>query len=251
MPSTPDDETDRDDRPPDTPEDDGDGEPNVVFEFAIPCKAFALEDALAEFPDLFVEGELFVPTTDRPMPFLWASEGSREGFEDVVAEDPDVERVRQVFRFDSGLLLDVDWRRTDGGLLRWLASNQETATLLQASGHDDEWTLKLRFPSREALTDFQSFLADRELSYRVVRLFDLTDPKLGQYNMTSKQRTALLKALEMGYFRIPREATLGEVGDALGISPKSTSERLRRGQTNLVSNTVQIGRPTGVGLPGR
>jgi hypothetical protein len=50
------------------------------------------------------------------------------------------------------------------------------------------------------------------------------------------------------HFDVPREATQADVGEALGITAKSVSERLRRGQTNLINNSLTVGQPTGVGL---
>ena len=76
----------------------------------------------------------------------------------------------------------------------------------------------------------------------------MTEPKMGQFNLSEKQRETLVTALEMGYFKIPRESTLDEIAKTLDISTNSTSERLRRAQTNLVSNTVTIGQPAGIGI---
>ena len=76
----------------------------------------------------------------------------------------------------------------------------------------------------------------------------MSEPKLGQYNVSEKQREALVLALEMGYFEIPREATLEAVAERLDISTKAASERLRRGQTNLLNDTLTVGDPTGVGV---
>ncbi|MDG5776024.1 helix-turn-helix domain-containing protein [Haloarculaceae archaeon H-GB2-1] len=42
----------------------------------------------------------------------------------------------------------------------------------------------------------------------------------------------------MGYFAIPRTASLDDVAAELGISASSLSERLRRAQTHLVETTV-------------
>lgn len=240
---------DRNDRPPDDPKRTDDAEPNIIFEVAVPTDAFALENALGAFPDVIVEFERLVPTVDRVLPYLWTTDGKTPAFRDAMADDPQVDRVHQVSAFDDGALYEVDWTLTDGGLLHWFATTDGDAALVQTDGHDDEWLLKVRFPARAQLTEFRDFLTEQDIDYRVVRLYDLTDPKLGQYNMTEKQREALITALELGYFEIPRDAILEDVADALDISPKSASERLRRGQTNLVSNTLTIGQPTGLGLP--
>jgi predicted DNA binding protein len=42
----------------------------------------------------------------------------------------------------------------------------------------------------------------------------------------------------MGYFEVPRGASLDEIADGLGITPSSASERLRRAGTHLLETTV-------------
>jgi hypothetical protein len=133
-------------------------------------------------------------------------------------------------------------------LLEWLADSHESLALLEASATDGEWTMKFRFPDRSALGDFRSFYRSNDIDVRIHRLYDLTQPKLGRYNVTEKQREALIRALEMGHFDIPREATQADVGEALGITANSVSERLRRGQTNLINDSLTVGQPIGVGL---
>lgn len=220
----------------------------VIFEFAVPTEAFVLEAALCERPDVVVEAEQLVPTNNGPSPYLWTTDGKTPAFEDAVAADPEVERVRQVAGFDEGALYRIRWAPNDSGLLQWIAETGNDTAVLHAEGSDDEWTLKLRFPSRATLTEFREFCDRRGIDLRVIRLYDLIDPKMGQYNITAKQREALVRALEMGHFEIPRETTLETVAESLDISPRAVSERLRRGQTNLLNNSLTIGQPTGVGL---
>jgi predicted DNA binding protein len=42
----------------------------------------------------------------------------------------------------------------------------------------------------------------------------------------------------MGYFEVPRRASMADVADALDIAPASLSERFRRGQARLVERHV-------------
>jgi predicted DNA binding protein len=106
----------------------------------------------------------------------------------------------------------------------------------------------MRVESRAALGTFQDQCDEHGIEFELVRLYCLTEPKMGQFNVSEKQFEALLAALEMDYFAIPREATLGDLADVLGISKRAASERLRRGQTNLLHNSLVIGRPTAIGL---
>ena len=237
--------------PPLNEEGESQGESMVVLEFTVPAEAFALESTLREFPDVVVEYERLVPTSHHPLPYLWTDVGASSGLAAAIGEEPRVESVAQVATFEESSLYRIEWALSESDLLHCVSTTGPETALLQAEGRGGEWTLKLRFPSRTALADFQAFYEERGIDLHVARLYGLTEPKLGQYDITPKQREALLRALEMGYFEIPRKATLEEVAESMDISRMAASERLRRGQTNLVSNSLTIGHPTGVGLDER
>lgn len=52
--------------------------------------------------------------------------------------------------------------------------------------------------------------------------------------LTGRQEEALRCADRLGYFAVPRRASLGRVAEALGISRSSTAELLRRGMSVLL-----------------
>ena len=227
-----------------------DGAPLIVLEFAVAAESFVLDDVLGLHPNVVVEYERFVPTNHSPLPYVWATDAASRGFGEDVAAASTVERVRTVATFEEGSLYHVEWADDDGELLHWIAETTEDVALLQAEGRDDEWRLKLRFASRARFDAFRAFYEERTIDVDVVRLYDETIPKMGQYNVSRKQREALVVALEMGFFEIPRTATLADVAASLGISKRAASERLRRGHTNLISNSLTIGRPSAVGIGG-
>lgn len=251
MPTRDADSSGREEPPPNGEHGEGDGEAMVVFEFTVPAEGFALEGVLREFPGVVVEYERLVPTGHSPLSYLWASDGAAPRFGAALGADPRIESAAQVATFEGGSLYYAEWAPNGDGLLDCVVSTGPGIALLQARGREGEWTLKLRFPSRDALRDFQAACEECGTGLRVDRLYDLTEPKLGQYDVTPKQREALLRALEMGYFEIPREITLEAVAESLGISRMATSERLRRGERNLLSNSLAIGHPAGVGIPER
>lgn len=225
----------------------------LIVEFTVPVDGFVLSETLQAAPETIVEFEKFVPVENNPLPYLWSADTDVAAFEAAADDDPTVETLTPVATFEEGALYRIEWAETPNSILEWLCDRD--VVLLQTEAKNDgseaengEWLLKLRINSRRALADLRSYCDDRDIPFQLVRLYELTDPKLGQYNVSQKQRELLIVGLEMGLFEIPREATLEEVAEAIGISPKAASERLRRGQTNLVSNTLTIGQPTGVGI---
>jgi predicted DNA binding protein len=52
--------------------------------------------------------------------------------------------------------------------------------------------------------------------------------------LTPRQRECLTAARRMGYFEVPRAATLAEVADALGVDTSTASETTRRGVARVL-----------------
>lgn len=99
------------------------------------------------------------------------------------------------------------------------------------------WIQACRFPDRETLAEFRTFWRDAG-GFRLRKLTRSDEPTAPADGLTDCQRTALGTAHEMGYFEIPRRASLAEVAEELGITASSLSERLRRAQSHLVETTV-------------
>lgn len=59
--------------------------------------------------------------------------------------------------------------------------------------------------------------------------------------LTDRQRESLTVTHKHGYFDVPRDATLAEVADALGVDPSSGSETIRRA-TNHVGEEFIVSR---------
>lgn len=217
----------------------------LIVEVRMPLESFALEETLREIPDARVEFEQLVPTQGKPLPYLWIENGFAD-FDVPATADPSVEHVRPIASFDDNGLYEVDWVEPETGFLGWVI--EDDATLLQAVGEFDEWHLKLRVESQDDLEACQTYCDDHAIDFELIRLSALTEPKMEQFNVSEKQFRALTTALEMGFFNVPRDVTLDEVADELGITSRAASERLRRGHTNLLNNSLMIGRPSGIGL---
>jgi hypothetical protein len=211
----------------------------------VPAAAFPLGETLSRL-DVRVEFEQIVPVSENPLPSLWITDGDLDAFEEVASADSSVESARCIATLNHGGLYAVEWADPGSSLLEWFDGGD--GTILQLDGERNEWHLKLRVESRSALGSLQDRCEEHDLEFKLVRLYRLTEPKMGQFNVSEKQFEALTTALEMGYFEIPRDATLEDVADALGVSKRAASERLRRGHTNLLHNTLLVGRPTGIGL---
>ena len=91
------------------------------------------------------------------------------------------------------------------------------------------------FGDRECVSTFHEYCSDSR-NIDLLRVFDRANPATyGEFGLAEAQRNAL----EAGYFEVPMEAQLDDIAAALDISPQATSQRLRRGHTALLRNTLE------------
>lgn len=85
--------------------------------------------------------------------------------------------------------------------------------------------------TREELGRLRNVLEESGLSYELDALVSTagTDSLL-----TRRQRELLEAAVREGYFEVPRECTLAELADAVGVDKSTASTVLRRGEGTLV-----------------
>lgn len=211
---------------------------SVLTEFTVPADEFILYGTLKEISEIYVEIERIVANSEYVTPYFWASSDSFERFEQALGEDETVTSMTLLEDHDTERFYRVSWRQRTGTVSH--AVSQLKASILEATNDGNEWNLKLLFPSESSLTKFHDYCSNCGLSFRLTRLYGSRHPNaFGKYEVTPKQREALMVALDLGYFNIPREATLEHVAKELDISPNALSTQLRRGHANLITNTLQ------------
>lgn len=58
--------------------------------------------------------------------------------------------------------------------------------------------------------------------------------------LTDEQRDALLAALDLGYFAVPRQASLAEIAEELDVSDHVASRRLRSAMSTLFHENREL-----------
>ena len=215
------------------------GSMSLVGEFTVSADAFALGDALEAAPETHVEVErLATHSREWVMPFLWVSGGDLDEFDAAIADDPTVADVEVLDRFDAARLYMVEWSEPVEKLVDAMVDRH---AIVQEAVAADEWFLKIRFSDPEHLSAFQQHF---ESDFELHRKYRTSEPKQGEFDLTAEQRETLVVASELGYFSVPREATVEDIADRLDISANSVSQRLRRAHDALVRNTLRVdGRP--------
>lgn len=206
---------------------------SVIIELEVDADAFDLGKVTHAATNVHLELERVVPIGGEVLPFFWASGGDFAAFEEALQEEKLVEELTAIARTDERVLYHVRWGDTVTSLTTIL--ERSNATILEAHGNDP-WTFRLRFLQHAHLRDFQNYCREYDIDFHVTRIFSLEDGDDAplEFDITPEQHEALVTAVERGYFEVPRRVKLGEVADELGISVQATSERVRRGENNVL-----------------
>jgi len=208
----------------------------VLIEFSVPPESFKLGSLLRLSPDTKVNVEQIVPVGNNIMPFSWVT-GDIENFErglkksgmsyEVVVEDD--QKDRKLYR--------LEWEADGDGLVQAVLASD--GSVLDAVGTSEEWVFRVRFRERADLSEFHRRSDKRDLDIQVNRIYNPIevsgDSRAG---MTLMQTETMIKALEAGYFEIPRKTSLVELSEGFGVSDQAVSERLRRATGKLIESSL-------------
>lgn len=211
---------------------------SVLARLDVPAEAFLFGSVLDAYPDLRVRLERVVPTGSGPMPYFWVGDEHVRAVEDALRTAGDIESFEPLDSADGETLVRVGWRRLPTEFLGVLSD--AGATMYRGVGEGDTWRFTLRFPDHEDMTAFYRTCVDRDIpvELRTVDSSDAeTEPTVGR-EITDAQRDTILAALEAGYFDVPRRVNLTELAQQLDISDTAASQRIRRGISTLLTQTL-------------
>ncbi len=186
-----------------------------------------------------------VPALDLPQPpdELWLHASGGDGVWTVFARTSRTEEscVAWLSRLGMGQPLEVSTlgrscRASFETLDPLWATLVEELGLKKARIGDDGWATLIFEGDRELLGELVdgSMLPAEDLEIESVRpAGELGGPEDNGI-LTATQLEALDAALEAGYYDIPRDITLRDLAESLGVSASSLSERIRRAEARLV-----------------
>lgn len=210
---------------------------SVIVELTIPSEAFELGQILRVEGATRVTLETMVPLGGTPTPFVRITDGARRSFERSVRKHDSVSDIRPVDTHDEETLYALQWDPPDDSLFRQFTA--QGAALLGATGSADRWQIELRFPTHDALSAFQEYYIEADIPVSVEKIYNPTKPDAGPwYGLTPVQRETLTHAVESGYYSLPRTISTKELAAEFDISDQAATERLRRGISTLVENTL-------------
>lgn len=213
---------------------------STIAQVQIPVEEFALRQTLPQVPDVSIEVTRVV-ASERPhmLPFLWAIGDDLDDFEAALADDETVDNVELLTEFEDERFYQMDWTSSVDLLTRMLI--HDDAAILNARGQADAWHLRILFQDRDSFGTTREYCADQGLEMKIEQVYQITRANQrghGLFGLTEQQYECLVRALETGYYEVPRETSARDLADDLSVSHQAISERLRRGHRNLVSNAL-------------
>jgi AcrR family transcriptional regulator len=213
----------------------------LVAEYRIEHPHLPLVEVASAVPAVELDLEVGQPNLAGPPAFVVRARGeSLDDLEAALSASAFVEAFARVSeeggrrRYRVRPSLD-HWDRfratfDDPAELRRLATNESVVERIEAT--PEGWVQKRWFADRAAFESYCEFWRENT-AFVLERLSedDRPDPRTV---LTDAQREALVTAHEMGYFEVPRDTSLADVAEAVGVSEPSLSERLRRANANLV-----------------
>ncbi|MHC3439922.1 helix-turn-helix domain-containing protein [Natrialbaceae archaeon A-gly3] len=167
---------------------------------------------------------------------LWITGAKRDAIDTALEGAPSVAEYSAILSGDERWLYDLEFAEDATNVFEVVADRR--GTVLNASAADGRWNIRARFNDREDVSRVYDRLVDQDVTVDLVRLTDLTEESLPEHGLTPKQYETLLAAHEHGYFTIPRETSMQELADELGVSHQALSERLRRAYRTLVTTEL-------------
>lgn len=210
----------------------------IIAEFTIDHPV--LDELLASVPDIEVHwGQTFEQLSGPTHMVIWILSDDFDAVEAALAADPSVENPRILADAAGRRLYRIDLTSLGRGMLILPKIVEVGGVLQKAVGTDDGWWCRSQLPTRRAFEEVYRWGLEKGIGFTFHRLYEssnwLAEPDL---DLTPAQRETLIEAVESGYLAIPRECSLAELGERLGVSESAASERFRRAVLNLVNQTL-------------
>jgi predicted DNA binding protein len=205
--------------------------------FAVPSDQFPLGTVFNQLPGVKVELERIIPERDVVIPFFWVRGTKVDDIENTFDAHPGVREIRLVDSVEDEHLLRVEWELDYDDVLTALIETE--VPVLNATGTNQQWTFEVRGEDRTDIAAFQQRCQELDIPVTLTELHALTPvDTAAEAGLTDTQQEALVLAYERGYFESPREVTLAELGEELGITQQAVGSRLRKGSKYIIGSTL-------------
>lgn len=209
----------------------------LVVEFRVDSPI--LRDALDHAPETIVTHEEQYHTTEGINYLFWAEGSDLAAFEDGLAADPTVTNVSQLAETPNRRMYRATFTDYGESVATFPSWSGLDISLLDSTISHKGWDARMRMPDRETLYRYRDVCEENGLQFHLTSIYEEKEAtSKAEAQLTTVQREALTTARELGYYEIPRQASLADVADRLEISSQALSERLRRGTSTLIDTAL-------------
>lgn len=176
------------------------------------------------------------PLTDGTVVLLYQLRGELDYAQTVFDESPDVLHYEIPKQEDGFVYLHCDMNESLMALLSVLQESEVIMAMPVEFLNDDR--LRLTF-----IGEYEPL--NRILS-RVSEFVDIEIERVGEYDseecrnsvLTDRQREILTTAVKHGYYEVPRQATIRDIADEIGLSQATVGEHLQKIEAKILSGIV-------------
>lgn len=212
---------------------------SIDCEFDLVSPALPLTGVAADL-DTVLHVEDVIAVSDGPPAVVFSARGvDRERLETLLDESASFAGYVSLESGQSASQYRValDESGVDVDLYQQLVDLPTHPTEARVTGR--KWTVHSQFADRADLASFWDACERTGIGFELIRLSRPNDADAEDYGLTEPQHEAILAAFEMGYYDVPRNATLADIAEELDTTTSALSERLRRGHRQLIERTVR------------
>jgi hypothetical protein len=167
-------------------------------------------------------------------------EGTGIGLVRLIATDP-LPIITDIQARDDIEDLDLLWKHDDEALLQIQTANPLPLLPVWRAGVP----LKMPFDIQEGeatwevttstsrLSSLRDHLDDLSIGFSIEYVREIDASQADQL-LTTRQQEVLMAAVKAGYYRAPRESTLGDVAETLGVANATCSDVLHRAEGHII-----------------
>jgi predicted DNA binding protein len=186
-----------------------------------------ISEVSRSFPDATFRLLTGVPIRDRAMELGEIVGGDAESAAEAIRSHPDVVAYDSLYADEERVL--AQYESTEQRLYGFLGRSSlppEFPIVVEDGRFEFDLTA-----TREQFEAVGTALDQSEFDYDLLSAVETANEN---DVLTDRQRECLGVALREGYFEVPRECTLGDVADAVGVDKSTASEIIRRGESRLL-----------------
>lgn len=202
-----------------------------------------LYESFEAVPNMKLQQETFRIVSREPQLMVWAWGDDFDAFEAALADDSTIADYQHLGGLQEKQLYQLTFLKERAKEHLYPVVLEQNIMVIRSTITSDGVDLVARFPSREAIATFHDACRERDIEFHLEQLYrEEPDDPSEQFGLTPAQREVLIQAHKRGYFNEPRNVTLEELAQEMGVSSSPLGRRLRRGLDTLIDQTIRSNR---------